>query len=338
MTATAQDEPIVEEPDDEPSPQDRASQRQRRHSPPRQPMPHPQVAPMDPFSQLFGALTSGTMGGGGSSFMLSSSSYGTMGPGGVTYQASRTTRVGPGGVRETQSVVRDGRSGTESVTISRGLGDGRQRTLVRTRDAITGREEQLEDLQGLREHEAEVFDEQWRMQAERNFPLGGGFGAAGRLAAGGGRASGAAQQRPLALPHATAAPATMAEAGPSSSTNGVHGNAGLSAAQRATYARPPSTATGRAPASSGGNTFYAGNTAAAGNGGRGGTGYSGSGAHYGGTNAGAGYSAPRGRDPMLDGQYGISSQPHANTAARLPSGSGAGFSASGGHAHSRGGY
>lgn len=48
-------------------------------------------------------------------------------------------------------MVRDSRTGTESVTISRGLGDGRQRTLVRTRDATTGREEQLEDLQGLQE-------------------------------------------------------------------------------------------------------------------------------------------------------------------------------------------
>ncbi len=50
-------------------------------------------------------------------------------------------------VRETQSVVRDGRSGTERVTIARGLG-GRERTLVRTRDAA-GRELQHEDLRGI---------------------------------------------------------------------------------------------------------------------------------------------------------------------------------------------
>ncbi len=56
--------------------------------------------PADPFSQLFGALAGGgpAVAGGGSSFMISSSSYSSMGPGGLTYQASSTTRVGPGGV------------------------------------------------------------------------------------------------------------------------------------------------------------------------------------------------------------------------------------------------
>ncbi|GFR41807.1 hypothetical protein Agub_g2577 [Astrephomene gubernaculifera] len=208
VRATAnQDEPIVEEPDDVPAaakegspPQSRAAQRPRRHSPPRASSTHVQGS-LDPFGQLFGALTGGAAAGGGnSSFVFSSSSFSSLGPGGVSYQTTTSTRVGPGGVRETQSVVRDGRSGTEAVTISRGLGDGRQRTLVRTRDAITGREEQVEDLQGITADEADVFDDQWRQHAERNLPGSGAFGAvAGRLGAGPG-AGGSRSQRTLALP------------------------------------------------------------------------------------------------------------------------------------------
>ncbi|GLC45428.1 Myeloid leukemia factor 1 [Pleodorina starrii] len=326
-TASAQDQPIVEEPDDEPAQQDRASQRQRRHSPQRQPAAQAHAAPMmDPFSQLFGALAGGAMaGGGGSSFVVSSSSYSSMGPSGVSYSASSTTRVGPGGVRETQSVVRDGRSGTESVTISRGLGDGRQRTLVRTRDALTGREEQLEDLRGLSQHEADVFDDQWRHHAERNLPGGGAFGAAvssGRIGGGGGGRGAAAQQRPLALPAALPA---AAPAG-----HGMYdSNAGFAAAQRAAYARPSSSSGGhnRRPSGGGGGSSHGG------------------GSVYG---SGGGVAASRSRGSVLDGQYGTVRQqqqqayPHSAGASRVPSGGGggtgygAGYGA--GQGHQRYGY
>ncbi|KXZ47279.1 hypothetical protein GPECTOR_36g130 [Gonium pectorale] len=170
-----------------------------------------------------------------------------MGPGGMTYQASSTTRVGPGGVRETQAVVRDGRTGTESVTISRGLGDGRQRTLVRTRD-VTGREEQLEDLQGITEHEAEVFDEHWRHHAERTLPGGSAVGAhSGRLGAGvgssmGGRGGGGAMSRQ----HSGGASHYAPSSGGRSAASDVNMSTGM--------ARAPS---GAAPASGAGAYSYA---------------------------------------------------------------------------------
>ncbi|GLI69125.1 hypothetical protein VaNZ11_013680 [Volvox africanus] len=322
---TAQDEPIVEEPDDEPSPQDRAAQRQRRHSPPRQQVVQPHAAPMDPFSQLLGAF-GGVGAGGGSSFMISSSSFTSMGPGGMSYQASSTTRVGPGGVRETQAVVRDGRSRTESVTISRGLGDGRQRTLVRTRDGITGREDQLEDLQGLREHEAETFDEHWRHQAERNLPGGGGFGAVSSRVTGGGLAA-SAQQRPLALPPATSnTPIIPAAAGPSSNMPGLYDSAGLSTvqAQRGTYVQPPSPAAGRGRQPSGGETRNTG-ASAGGVSGRGGP-------QYVSGNGGGGPLASRsGRSSSaLDGQTVARQQPqqgHSGAGGRIPAGSMPGYQA-----------
>lgn len=53
--------------------------------------------------------------GGSSQVSFSSSSF--SGGNGVTYSSSTTTRIGPGGVRETQSSVKDGRTGKESLTM-----------------------------------------------------------------------------------------------------------------------------------------------------------------------------------------------------------------------------
>lgn len=157
-------QPIVEEPDEDGQSDQRQHQRQRRTSPVRNrssglsvsvgPSGIPQV-------QSFG-------NNGGAVFSFSSSSYtSNTGPGGVKYTATSTTKIGPGGVRETQQTVRDGRTGQESIVISRGLGS-KERTVTRTRDA-QGRERTEDSLKGVAPEQVNVFDEEWRQEAERNF-------------------------------------------------------------------------------------------------------------------------------------------------------------------------
>jgi len=117
-------------------------------------------------------------------------------------------------VRETQRAVRDGRTGQESITLRRGLGE-RERTVTRTRDA-SGRETADDILKGIAAEEAAAFDREWAERASKlpaagAFGFGGagaggrlGTGGAGRLAGGGGAGGmdGGAQRssgRPLAL-------------------------------------------------------------------------------------------------------------------------------------------
>jgi hypothetical protein len=144
------------------------------------------------------------------------------------YQETTTSRLGPGGVRETQRAVRDGRTGKESITLRRGLGE-RERTVTRTRDA-SGQETADDVLKGIAAEEAAAFDREWAERASKLPPAGAfgfggaggrlGTGAAGRLGTGAGRLGGGggggmdggaqrSSSRPLALTGAAGAPAAV---------------------------------------------------------------------------------------------------------------------------------
>lgn len=159
-------EPRVEEPDDEPG-LHRTSGRTRQREYPVEEEPNAQrvrhygrshqqqypgsaLAAFGPGGGLFGGMLGGSLfaemdqmmrqgmaSGGGFSYSYSSTTVG--GPGGQSYTRTETTRQGPGGIHERQETVRDSRTGRESVTIHRGLGD-RGRTVVRSRDMQTGHE------------------------------------------------------------------------------------------------------------------------------------------------------------------------------------------------------
>merc|ERR1711871_1171284 len=106
--------------------------------------------------------------GGSSQVSFSSSSF--SGGNGVTYSSSTTTRIGPGGVRETQSSVKDGRTGKESLTIDRSLGD-RRRMISKSRNSRTGEEQTTDNLYNLQAGaEADAFDDEWLAAAERRLP------------------------------------------------------------------------------------------------------------------------------------------------------------------------
>mmetsp|Transcript_24577 Transcript_24577/g.62426 ORF Transcript_24577/g.62426 Transcript_24577/m.62426 type:complete len:390 (-) Transcript_24577:2695-3864(-) len=240
-------QPIVEEPDEDDPLIRQKAQRQRRTSPQRsmstgrvRPAPAGNGALHAPGSSLFGFGGLGGFGGFGSilqemqnmasapgatAFSYSTSSYQSMGPGGVTYQATHTQRAGPGGVRESQSTVRDGRTGQQTITVARGLGD-KERVMTRTRDA-TGREQARDDLRGISAHEAHTFDQEWRTHAERSLlsPSLGRAGAAGSMGRVGAGARAGAAAPPAALP----APAAAASAYGYSNAAGAAGGYGAGA-------------------------------------------------------------------------------------------------------------
>ncbi|GMH43974.1 hypothetical protein BSKO_11908 [Bryopsis sp. KO-2023] len=101
----------------------------------------------------------------------------------VVYSSSSTTRIGPGGVRETTSTARDGMTGQESVTVSRAIGE-RGRTITRTRDA-TGNERSRDILSNLAQNETARFDQEWAQQASQNLPSTRGNLRSGRRRQGG---------------------------------------------------------------------------------------------------------------------------------------------------------
>ena len=56
-------------------------------------------------------------------YTYSSSSFVCSGPNGPNFQATNVARQGPGGVREQQASIRDGRTGHQNMKVSRGLGE-----------------------------------------------------------------------------------------------------------------------------------------------------------------------------------------------------------------------
>ncbi|XP_055693103.1 myeloid leukemia factor isoform X2 [Lutzomyia longipalpis] len=94
----------------------------------------------------------------------SSSSYVSMtsGPDGRphVYQASSSTKTGPGGLRETQKTVQDSRTGIKKMAIGHHIGD-RAHVIEREQNAHAGTQEERQDFINLDEDEAEDFDREF---------------------------------------------------------------------------------------------------------------------------------------------------------------------------------
>lgn len=131
------------------------------------------VAPPQP-QQNFNRLISGSLdslGGGvglningGNGSFSSSSTLISMsnGPDGrpQVYKATSSTRVAPGGIKETQSTVQDSRTGTKKMAIGHHIGD-RAHIIEREQNLHSGDREEREDFINLDEDEAEDFNREW---------------------------------------------------------------------------------------------------------------------------------------------------------------------------------
>lgn len=108
--------------------------------------------------------------------MYSSSSVYSMtsGPDGPqVYQATSSTRAGPGGIKETRKTVQDSRSGTKKMAIGHHIGE-RAHIIEREQNVRTGEQEERQDYINLDDDDAEDFDREFQTKARSTMHLGGG--------------------------------------------------------------------------------------------------------------------------------------------------------------------
>lgn len=128
-------------------------------------MPH-----MGPNMQMNRLLNNndGTMYSSSSVFSM------TSGPDGPqVYQATSSTRAGPGGIKETRKTVQDSRSGTKKMAIGHHIGE-RAHIIEREQNVHTGTQEERQDYINLDDDDAEEFDREFQTKARSTLHLASG--------------------------------------------------------------------------------------------------------------------------------------------------------------------
>jgi hypothetical protein len=82
------------------------------------------------------------------------------------YQATSSTRAGPGGVRETRRTVQDSRSGTKKMAIGHHIGE-RAHIIEKEQNLHTGQREERQEFINLEDEEAEDFDREFQQRARQ---------------------------------------------------------------------------------------------------------------------------------------------------------------------------
>lgn len=108
----------------------------------------------------------------GPSFSSSSVITMTQGPDGrpQVYQATSSTKTGPGGIRETQKTVQDSRSGVKKMAIGHHIGE-RAHIIEREQNMRSGQQEERQDFINLEEEQAEEFDREFTQKARQGMRL-----------------------------------------------------------------------------------------------------------------------------------------------------------------------
>jgi myeloid leukemia factor 1 len=125
--------------------------------------------PVSLFDPNFARFGFNNMGSDGNCHSFMSQSVMTMssGPDGrpQVYQETMSTRVAPGGVKETKQTVSDSRTGTRKMAIGHHIGE-RAHILERERN-MRGEEEERQEFINLDEEEAETFNREWQTRSRR---------------------------------------------------------------------------------------------------------------------------------------------------------------------------
>ncbi|XP_064460551.1 myeloid leukemia factor 1-like isoform X2 [Ornithodoros turicata] len=79
------------------------------------------------------------------------------------YQASNSTRMAPGGVKETRRSLQDSRSGVQEMAIGHHIGE-RAHIIGRKRNRRTGEEDENVEFINLDEDEAHTFNQEWQQR------------------------------------------------------------------------------------------------------------------------------------------------------------------------------
>ncbi|KAH1026294.1 hypothetical protein HUJ05_010837 [Dendroctonus ponderosae] len=132
-----------------------------------------------PMMPSFGRMLNGSMGALGSpmpgncNFSSSSTVISmTSGPDGrpQVYKETSSTKVAPGGIKETQRTVTDSVSGTKKMEIGHHIGD-RAHIIEKEQNLHTGDREEREDFINLDEEQAEDFNKEWTTKTRRRSGL-----------------------------------------------------------------------------------------------------------------------------------------------------------------------
>ncbi|XP_072751710.1 myeloid leukemia factor isoform X2 [Anoplolepis gracilipes] len=121
------------------------------------------------FNPHFGRFDFNNMAPDGNCHSFMSQSVMTMsnGPDGrpQVYQETMSTRMAPGGIKETKQTVSDSRTGTRKMAIGHHIGE-RAHILERERN-IQGDEEERQEFINLDEDEADSFNREWESRTRR---------------------------------------------------------------------------------------------------------------------------------------------------------------------------
>ncbi|XP_068145678.1 myeloid leukemia factor isoform X3 [Drosophila tropicalis] len=120
-----------------------------------------------PVMPNFNRLINADIGAGnGASFCQSTVMTMSSGPDGrpQIYQASTSTKTGPGGVRETRKTVQDSRTGVKKMAIGHHIGE-RAHIIEKEQDMRSGQLEERQEFINLDEEEAEQFDREFTSRA-----------------------------------------------------------------------------------------------------------------------------------------------------------------------------
>ncbi|XP_055855541.1 myeloid leukemia factor isoform X2 [Episyrphus balteatus] len=124
-------------------------------------------------------LISTDIGNNGASFCSSSVISMSSGPDGrpQIYQATSSTKTGPGGIRETRKTVQDSSSGVKKMAIGHHIGE-RAHIIEKEQNLRSGQHEERQEFINLDEEEAESFDREFtnkaRMHTTPSIMSGGG--------------------------------------------------------------------------------------------------------------------------------------------------------------------
>lgn len=96
------------------------------------------------------------------------------------YQATSSTKTGPGGIRETRKTVQDSTSGVKKMAIGHHIGD-RSHIIEKEQNLHSGQAEERQEFINLDEEEAENFDREFTNKAHMHTPAVEIGGAGHRL-------------------------------------------------------------------------------------------------------------------------------------------------------------
>ncbi|KAH0816802.1 hypothetical protein GEV33_005987 [Tenebrio molitor] len=120
-----------------------------------------------PMMPNFNRLLSGSLDSlGGHSYSSSTVVSMSSGPDGrpQVYKATSSTRLAPGGIKETQRSVTDTRSGTKKMAIGHHIGE-RAHIIEKEQNVHTGDQEERQDFINLEEDDADDFNREWENKA-----------------------------------------------------------------------------------------------------------------------------------------------------------------------------